>query len=424
MAAMNPVDTAKVDSLLIISNRAVIDLTTSFTTMSIYEDIFTPSTICEITFLDDKDILGSTKLSGDETIYLKLRQQMESITYNTEMFFHLENLSDVHGIGSQKGKIYDLTGVSLEVMYSKTNAVEKAYNDLCSNIVQDIHKNYLTSPSSKPKNMIVEATRGIQNLLVAHELPFKAISMVRKRAASSENKSSTYLYFENRDEDKGNQQYNFVTFEYLFKKPALSSYIQTDAINVSAEYAIRNNYSNILSYKVSDQFSTTYKVILGGRRNIARFNTTTLTYESINIDTADTRYIDAGGKDTATSKSFTERFLRSPSAPRTVIQDDISQRASTYIAESIADRQAYYAMILQNAVKVTVAGNCRLTAGSIVNASIPNKQAFTDGAKADSLLTGKFMITRIHHRFGRVQDTPRYTTIMELVKGKYQEGIQ
>lgn len=421
MAAVNPTDAATVDSLVVVSPRgAAIDLTTSFSQMSIYESLFTPGIICEVEFLDDKDILGSAVISGDETVYIKMTQPMGSTKYSTEFLLHLENISDVTSVGSQKGKMYTLTAISIEVMFSKTNAVEKAYSDLCSNIVQDIHKNYLTAPSATAKPIVVEQTRGVQDLLVAHELPFQAVSMVRRRAASAENKSSTYLYFENRDTNSGKQQFNFVTFEHLFKKDVVSSYKQTDAINISAEYALLNNYSNILSYKVSDQFSTGLKVILGGRREVVTFNSSTLRYESKIIDTDTNNYVSAGSN-SLTSKSFIDKFLRSPSPPRTQVLNDISQRASTYIAESIADRQAYYAMILQNSLKVTVAGNCKLTAGAMVNASIPNKQAFTDSSRDDKLLTGKFLITRIRHRFGNFQDTPRYTCVVELVKGKYQE---
>jgi hypothetical protein len=301
-------------------------------------------------------------------------------------------------------------------MYAKTNYIQKAYYDVCSNIVKDIHSNFLSSK----KDLNLEQTIGPQNIIIPQRNPFDAINMIRKRSISIDNKSSLYSYFENRK--NGNQIFQYVTIESLFKKDVVKSFKQSDSINIDSKIQQDNN---ILSYQVNRQFSSIDKIIYGGPRKIATKNFTTQEYQVNIINTSDSNYKDGGvdGK-SDTSAYFKNKFLSSTNPPQRYRPRDESQRARDYIPEYSADREAYLALLLQNSLKIRVPGDFILTAGVMINCDIPNKNALTAEQGLDPLMTGNFLITRIHHKVGLVQERPRYTCIIEGIKGSFSEGIQ
>lgn len=396
--------------LRISSERGVTQLGSSFVSGSIYESIFTPGIVCDLVVLDMNDQLGQLRLSGDETVYFEINVKGR---VNSVYEFALHELSELENVGSQKGKKYTLKCVSEEAMHAKTNFVQKSYNQLCSEMVEDIHKNYLKS--RKPIN--IEPTRAPQRILIPNRNPFSAIDMIKRRSVSADQRSSYYLFFERLE--NGRQTYNYVTLENLFKEESVKNFIMSDAINTSI---LRRGDDNILAYLIPNQFNSVERITLGGPRRITTFNFTTWDFQSNNVSTSDQVFND-GGSGTTVSNTFRNRYFNSDIPPQSMIPVDISQRPETLIPESTPDFQAFISLLMQNSVKIRVIGDTILTAGSTIECEFPNRRAFTDAPEEDPLITGKFIITRIHHRIGLVTDRPRYNCIVEAIKGRYEESI-
>jgi hypothetical protein len=397
--------------LIIASERGQLNLTTSFVSASVYESIFTPGMVCDIVVLDTNDQLGQLRLSGDELVYFTFGVKGRP---NSKMRFHLERLSDLHDIGAQAGKMYTLNCVSEEAMYAKTNYVQKSYNMLCSQMVQDIHYNYLHSE----KPIYVEETKGPQNILIPHKNPYQAIDLIRTRSVSTTDSSSLYLYFENRKDVK-EQTFNFITLEGMFKQEPIKSFKQSDAINTSV---LNRGDDNILSFKIPQQFSSVERIALGGPIRVTTFNPRTWEFESNDVVREDTLYLD-GGRGTMNSDSFKNRFFNANIPPQSVIPIDTHSRPSSFIPESTPDLQTFLSTMLQNSVKIQVIGDSILTSGKIINCTFLNKNNLTTYKSPDKLMTGNFLITRIHHKIGMKTYRPRYTCVIECIKGRYEGGI-
>lgn len=410
MANNYQVGDVEVRTLRIVSERGATDLNGSFVSASIYESIFTPGIVCDIKVLDMNDQLGELRLAGDETVLFDIYVMgSETASY----VFALHELGELESVGAQKGKMYTLKCVSEEAMFAKTNFVQKSYNQLCSEIVEDIHNNYLKSV--KPLN--IEQTRSPQKILIPHRNPYDAINMVKRRSVSADEKSSLYVYFENRQNEQ--QTFNFVTIESLFRQPAVKSFQMSDAANVRF---LRRGDDNILAYKIPNQFSSTEKIAMGGPRRVTTFNFTTWKFETKNIETNDSSFAD-GGSGTTVSNTFKNKYHTADIPPQSFIPVDISQKPESFIPEATPDLQAYIALLMQNSVKIKVVGDTVLTAGNMIDCEFPNRRATTGNVQDDPLITGKFLITRIHHRIGELADKPRYTCSIEAIKGRYEESI-
>ena len=402
----------KIEYLNLISQRGVIDLTSNIISASIYESIFTPGTVCDIDIIDTRDLLGNLILSGDEIIQFSLSVP-GSITAN--FIFSLYELAGLETSVSQKSKTYTLKCVSIEAMYAKSFYVQKSYVSLCSEIVKDIHYNYLNST----KEIVLEDTIGPQNILIPHKNPYDAINLVRKRSVSPINKSSSYVYFENRQNEQ--QTYNFITIESIFRgKNIIKSFKQSSAINSSF---FDNKSNNIISYRIPHQFSSIDKIALGGPRKITTYNFTTQEFISSIVETSDSSFA-SGGNGTDISSAFKNLFYKAQIPPQSIIPIDISQRASTNIPFATPNLQAYLSVLNQNSMKIRVPGDTILTSGILINCDIPNKLATTGPIELDPLLSGTFLVSRIHHKIGLFHEKPRYTCIMECLKGNYNESVQ
>lgn len=402
---------ALVSKLIVKSQRGSLNLTRSFVSASIYESIFTPGVVCDITVLDTQDLIGNLRLLGDETVeFIFKSPNMKQADFT----FALYELGDQQQLESQRAKTYVLRCVSEEAMYAKTNYVQKSYSDLCSEMILDVCDRYLFTK----KRVQVERTRGIQNVLIPHKSPFEAIRMIRARSVSaSDSKSSSYVFFEARESER--QILRFCTLEERFATQPVKSFKQSGAININSLSPDQDN--NILSFSIPQQLSSIDRIAFGGPRRITTFNFTTWQFETKDIVTSDRNYRD-GGNGTDVSSGFINRYYNARIPPQAMIPVDISQRAETYIPESTADFQAYIAQMMQNSLRIRVPGDTQLTAGVTIDCALPNRSATTGNMKQDPLMSGKFLISRIHHRIGMVQERPRYTCIIEGLKGRFEEG--
>jgi hypothetical protein len=193
----------------------------------------------------------------------------------------------------------------------------------------------------------------------------------------------------------------------------------SDAANVKF---LRRGDDNIIAYKIPNQFSSTEKIAMGGPRRVTTFNFTTWKFDSKNVETSDSSFAD-GGKGTTTSSTFKNKYHSADIPPQAFIPVDISQKPESFIPEATPDLQAYVALLMQNSVRIKVIGDTVLTAGTTIDCEFPNRRATTGNVQEDPLITGKFLITRIHHRIGELADKPRYTCSIEAIKGRYEESI-
>jgi hypothetical protein len=404
----------RVEKLVITSPRGSLTLTTSFVSASIYESIFTPGIVCDITVLDSQDIVGNLRILGDELVEFNMLSPSD---VRANYKFALYERGEGQQLANQRAKTYVLKCVSIEAMYAQNEYVQKGYeNVLNSEIVEDIAKTYLRTD----KQIITEQTRSPQILNISNLSPYKAINLVKSRSISAENQSSSYVFFETRNGD--DQIFKFVTIENLFTTNVVKSFMQSSAININVLSPDQDR--NILSYQVPTALSSLDRISLGGPTRVTTFNFTTWQYEIQDIHASDTVFKDGSTSTSGTdiSGTFRNRYLNPKIPPQSFIPVDNSQRPVTYIAEGTPNLQAYIALLLQNSLKIRVPGDFILAPGVTINCTFPNNSATTGNVTEDPLLSGKFLISRIHHKIGLVQEKPRYTCIVECLKGRYREG--
>lgn len=399
MVACNPGDVF-IYTLMLTCSRGTLNLGNCFITSSVYESIFTPGILCDISILDSDDQLGNLILVGDETVAFSFSAPGGTVANYT---FHLNSVEDNHSFGFIKCKAYTLRCVSVEAVQAKTNYVQKNYNTLISSMVQDIHTTFLKS--SQPLN--VEATDGPQTVTIPNKKPYEAIDMVRRRATSSSNKASNYMYFANA------LGFQFVTMDGMQQQGPIKSFYQSDSVGYSL--TAQNTQNNIIDLQIIKQADATDRVALGGlAQTIATFDFRTKKYTSTNKDMSSVGNMNSGafkGLFGATAGLFT------------FIAQDSNNRQQTGIDQAMPNQMASIANMTQIILQIKVNGDAVVKAGDVINLSIPQKQATTGNVLNDPLINGNFLVSKIHREIGPATDRPRYVDYIECIRGTLSTGV-
>lgn len=406
-----------VTSLRMFNKRSsvnTVDYTNSFIAASIYESIFTPGSVCDILINDTQDVLGTMKLIGDELISFEYTIPGSDAA---SFVFALYDVGHVTSGDAQNSKQYVLKCVSQEVMFDKINNFQKSYNMLCSQMISDVHKNH-RSIGALQKPIVTEATNGSQNILIPGMSPMGAINLIKKRSISQNNPSNSYVYFENRL--SGVQTFNFITIEGMFKQSSIKTFYQS---TMNIDFTDPASDANIIAYKVDTQLNSLE--LLKASQSYMQKNI--LTAQQINSNTVSPNpaSFKSGGVNEL-SDYFKNTYVNNGTnaTRKNVIVDYSPGATENHIVDGMPYHEMYKALLGRNSMRIRVIGDTVITPGVIITCNISNKTGLTGPRNDDTLLSGNFLVTRVHHRIGdNITESPRYTCILECIKGGYNTGV-
>jgi hypothetical protein len=379
------------------SPRGYVNLLLMFASMKLFESIYVPNTLLELTVWDINDVIGNMVFLGDELITTSFSSPGGTVVNYT---FALDTITDVTEEKATKSKSYVLHGVGVETMYAKTNYVQKQYNQPISSIVSDIHSNFLMSS----KSLGVEATNSEQNIMIPNYDPFKAIDMVRRRAVSASNPSSTYVYFENA------LGMYFKTIEGMLQQSPIKYFVRLDTNGTSIFNQTENN---IISLAVPQIVSSTERISLGSlTQRISTYNVRTRKYTYKDVQPPSSSY---------NSSAFTSKY-GGKYGMNSVIPVDTANRPFTSIDSMTPNQMAFTAKIMQTQLNLRVFGDGIVKAGDVINVEIPQIVNITGNIPSDPLLAGNYLVSRICRSIGTSLERPRYTDSIECINGDLGQG--
>ena len=379
-----------VSKCMVSSPRGSLDLNHAYLSFRVYESILVQNNIVELDVLDTEDALGNLKFQGDETIELSFNAPgTPTINY----IFSLDKVELIDsGNSNNNSKQYILHGVGKETMYSKSNYIQKSYNTDISSIVRDIHNTFLNSANK----LITEATDGIQKIIIPNMRPFDAIDLVRRRATSMTNLSSTFLYFENAI------GHNFKTIEGMLKSDVVKTFVRGNAINVSI---YNNGWNNIIDYKVPKLVSSIDRISLGSlTQRVGTFDIRTRTFDykdqKMNIGNFN-------------SDLFRSLYGITYGLFHLIPQNSLDNK--TYIEKSTPQQMAYLANITQTQITIKVYGDTTVKAGDAIQINIPQPISTTSESIPDPLISNKYLVTNLCRNVGKLGESPRYTEVLDCI---------
>jgi hypothetical protein len=397
----------QIKTISLFTDPGVVNIVEHVKGLSIFESIFTPGIMVELSIWDTKNIASKLPILAGQKISIQLctpgRADMKYDLIITE-------LKEGDPAPNMRTKSYVLCATSEEVMRNQANQVIKSYNTNISSIIEDIIKSYLTTK----KKISTQQTKGIQKIIVQSQQPFDAISMLRKRSISVDNKSSSYVFFENKD------GFHFKTLEKLMEGDA-SDRVFTNDETIRTDIT-KPIFRNLINYRQLAQYSAIDRVGSGGLQvDLQKFDFKTLTYSRKPWKFNPSDFKNADGQLKNPDSSELKQYGRSSATNVKVWHD--SANPDTFLAEGLGPRVNATSLYSQGGLLLHVFGDSELSAGQMINVKILENSTATDAPEEHHLLSGKYLITFIHHRIEAEGNNPRYTCSIETLKGGYKEGV-
>jgi hypothetical protein len=290
----------------------------------------------------------------------------------------------------------------------KSTVVQKSYNTTIGNMISDLHSTFLGAT----KGLDAETTQGIQQYIVPNKRPLAAIDMLRRRAVSSSSLSSTFLYFENRD------NFVFKTLETLFQGASAGrKYTQRTAANYSNDII---TFNDIISLRFDQQFNSANKLAGGGVSSTVRtWDMNLMKWTSTVVQIAETAFKRAD-QGATTSGAFKGQYS-TPGKTHTIPVD--SNSPATGLDTAAPQQGAMSALTSGCYTTFNIPGDSELKAGEMCELEIYIKRQTTQAAELEPNISGRYLMARVRHVINRPDMRPRYICAVEGIKSSYKSGV-
>lgn len=388
----------------------------------IYESVFSKFLHGYLFIQDAIGLLSNFPIVGEEKIRLKYRlNDTRSRTISAEFFIFA--VEDISISADNKSQSYILKFCSLEKIEDIRNSVDNAFNEPISNIVKKIVRDGLKSN----KKVAVEDSLGSQHLVFPSMQPSVALQMCERRAISSINRSSSWVFYETL-----NDGFVFKTLEQHVREQSTATekpykyFMFTERSKDAKEL----DFFNIHGFSFDTRFNTLEKIQNGmvdsellqydiitkkQKRNEYRYR------EVFN----DMYHVDQRAPGKLNSDKFLEKYEDPGKIPTSkneysyILTD--SSLPQTYFERSYGHRNVYMNSLRQVQGTIVVPGFTEIRPGMLIDLTVPPMEGSTDvGQDQDNFVSGLFLITNVKHNiFGN----SKYTMTLDITKDNYRTKI-
>lgn len=399
------------------------DISEQISSIDIYESIFSPVIFAEIMMIDSINLHEKFPIRGEEWIVLQCSSPGMSKEFSLNLTFRIIRKTNLSVEDQGRISTYKLVAVSEEFQTNAKASVRKTFSDMpINNMVENLLTNNQFLNTKKKVRTDGGETKGKQTIMIPNLNPLQTIDFLRQRAVSKNYTTSAFVFFENK---KG---FNFTNLEYLFeigKKTQSSNpvFFFKSTGNIDVDKAGIEQARNIISYRHIMSGDPVTSANRGGFHNkVINYDLRTATFTEVsskktNISQkaqyGDTRSIH-------TSSSLNKELEENTPASTTLFVTN-SMKPPTFREDAIGSSKIYVEQLVQNIVRVFVAGDTSLTAGKMVVLNLPQFRGTTedgDQSRKSKYVSGNYIISKIRHtliRGGRWQ----HGTVMECVKGEF-----
>lgn len=189
------------------NNGIEVDLIQLHIELNIYESIFSNHITGNVVISDAVGLYDELQISGGETLSVSFYTAgKEDSVFEKE--FRVTGISNMTNINDTT-VVYTLNFISPEEYDNKISVVSEAYTDTCSEISKK-----LFAKLNSDKEFDVEDTKYLLDIIFPFMTPIEGIKFLSKRAISSEQNRSGFLFFENKN------GYNFKSIQTLYQSPS------------------------------------------------------------------------------------------------------------------------------------------------------------------------------------------------------------
>ena len=436
------------DVRLFASSGNIIPLNGLTVSISLFENIFSPTMSGTITLLDANSIVSNLPIIGQEFLSFKIKTA--SITEGgTSIIDFTKNPFSVYKIDQRiegtNSELITLHFASPEMLRNLRTRVSKSYTNTIDNIAIDVIQNsrYINSK----KDLFVEETVGVRKIISPNSNPFTFIQKLSSEAISKNNGSPFFLFYENKE------GFNFRSLDSLYAQPITAEYNTGEFYHQESSGTVVKNvleeYSRPISHEmvaVNDTVSNVRGGLLASdlitydiyskkyeRKNFRYFNNFNDYGRLGNSPIYNTNFIDEFDN---TVDNFTNANIHlhptsknnGSDAQHYVLDPTAKNIKSLYspngIENTLLPRQSKFVELNKGvSLNVKVHGSTNISVGQIIQFNKQTVGNANESGDFDPYYTGRYIISNLRHIFD-LAPKKEHSIVMSLVKDGYEQELE
>ena len=436
------------DVRLFASSGNIIPLNGLTVSISLFENIFSPTMSGTITLLDANSIVSNLPIIGQEFLSFKIKTA--SITEGgTSIIDFTKNPFSVYKIDKRiegtNSELITLHFASPEMLRNLRTRVSKSYTNTIDNIAIDVIQNsrYINSK----KDLFIEETVGVRKIISPNSNPFTFIQKLSSEAISKNNGSPFFLFYENKE------GFNFRSLDSLYAQPITAEYNTGEFYHQESSGTVVKNVLEEYSRPISHEMvavNDTVKNVRGGllasdlitydiyskkyeRKNFRYFNNFNDYGRLGNSPIYNTNFIDEFDN---TVDNFTNANIHlhptsknnGSDAQHYVLDPTAKNIKSLYspngIENTLLPRQSKFVELNKGvSLNVKVHGSTNISVGQIIQFNKQTVGNANESGDFDPYYTGRYIISNLRHIFD-LAPKKEHSIVMSLVKDGYEQELE
>ena len=426
------------------SSGNIIPLNGLMMSLTIFENIFSPTMSGQIVLLDTNSIVLNLPIIGQE--YLSFRIKTASLGKKSDIIDYTENVFSIYKIDKRLmgdgAEAIVLHFASPEMLRNSRTRVSKSYTNSLDKIVIDVLQNasYLNSK----KDLFIEGTVGVRKLIAPNSFPFTFVQKLASEAISTEHGSPYFMFYENKD------GIHFRSLDSLYNQPVSAEYntgkFSHQESSGTVVKDVLDEYSRPISHQIvqsNDMLSNVRGGLLGSNlitHDIYKKNYNTKSFRYFknlkdhsrlsNNPIYNTNVIDEFGN---TLDTFTDANIHLH--PTSKVGENDAQHytdattapySPNRIENSLLHRQAKFLELKRGiSLVVEVHGMTNMAVGQTIDFEmlVVGEAHREKGDQADPYYSGKYLITQLKHQFDEVPQK-YHTIVMTIIKDGYSQELE
>ena len=397
--------------------------------LNIIEDLANPYVHGNVVLDDAENLIAELPITGQEDLEVMYHMPGEPDT-KIEKTFRVYKISDLMTGDTNKSRKYILHFTGKEAFKSQQKSIQQGFvGRTISDIVQIIYDSHI----KVDKEIEIEATAGVQNLIIPNLSPGETLGWLASRAYSAEHPSSNYMFWEDHD------KFNFKTIDKHIAEGKKQTYKYAPQNAQDDKEKIDTGKTYIVEKFRIEKSIDTLGNINGGmyQSGLLTHDIVRKTYKKYEFDYekdfADTVRRSKHLMPTPMHQTQDE-FITGASTeyliPTSYRRGELSDYAATdvftksaMIETFLQKRDSTYARFNNFVASVEIPGDSERMPGDVIEIELPDPSgvAVEDPKYAtDKYYTGKFLVTQVRHKItGNVM-----TTDMQVIKESLNEEIK
>lgn len=389
-----------------------VDIAMLITDIAIAESMMSAYVSADITIYDTHALADEFPIVGEESLVIRY---VDYFNNRATLNLHVYAIDALDTDDKSESQAFVMRCISPDFITSETTRIQQSFRGTISDMVTQIAGQYLNS-----KQIDVEPTDGDRQFVIPSFTPVETINFLARKAYSAENKSSNFIFFENRE------KYAFKTHEQLIKDvkgnlPERNTFYYGETKLNITERSILMNHA--LRLKPKKRFNLVEELRTGAAlTEVIRIDPATRSFTPVIYDHADEfssyEHSDAKAKEYHSSEFRNKYLSKENNVVNTFLTFEPTNEGDYSYSEIIPRRNSTSYYLKAVVLEMEIHGCNDIFAGSVVNLIIPEMKFVNGDKDSHPNLSGRYLVSTIQHHMAE----KKWTMRLGLVKDSFVNG--